>query len=845
MFYLLITSILISLMGLPAFSDVVINELSYNPPDVPFNIASNQREFVELYNPGANPVNLTGYKFTKGIEFTFPDGAILNGDSYLVVVYDVKQTIWRSKKFSVLGPYTGSLSNSGEKITLERPDGTVVEEFKYKDSKPWPQSPDSYGPTLERIAWDLPSNDYHSWRGSIAEGGTPGTKNSVAGMLSRPMITAVESTPKYPNSKDSVKIDFGFDAPELIQSATLQWEKAEQGRSQGSDPEEPVFLVDGTSSFNYFKGKENPSDGNLWAQSNFDDSKWLSGDGGFGYGSNNYNNTLLTDMRRTYSTVYARKQFSIQSADELQNANLYVFYTGGYVCYLNGTEIARANVPKSVTNESIAAKSHDMNSPDMINIKNSGNLFKEGNNTIAFVGVNYKLNNSSFGICVYLLEGTRKAGSSSSAKFGQIAMQKVADAPGTVTYEAIIPPNQSQSLIRYNAQLLLKTRNKLILPFYADTKPFESYFIYDGEVKSLLQIIWPYFTGQSNILEKPRAVTGVVIQPTDSIHPVVFDGAALYASRNGSKIKFLKGEEYRGDRTLVLFPEESTNGNTSGFSTAFRENLAYWYFGLFGVTSSRTDWFRVIIGNQHSQQLLSQQINSTFLEQHGFNPDGDLFKRNYVTPYWENHNNLETGTKSINALEKALKKTAQDELHTAITDNLNVDEFMAYSVASVLTSNWDGFHNNNWMYLNPDTNKWLIFPWDLDKTWGFTNEDPIFAEMPTAFPLNGRAKYESREPGPITGPFHRDRIYNQQYLDRLKYEMSHKFTEEFLFKKIQENETLLQDDLLLQEKFTGTSDAEARQRITESYNIIRSFIKLRRAYLNKQLGTPVQDWSLF
>ena len=136
-------------------------------------------------------------------------------------------------------------------------------------------------------------------------------------------------------------------------------------------------------------------------------------------------------------------------------------------------------------------------------------------------------------------------------------------------------------------------------------------------------------------------------------------------------------------------------------------------------------------------------------------------------------------------------------------------------------------------------------PWDLDKTWGFTNEDPIFAEMPTAFPLNGRAKYESREPGPITGPFHRDRIYNQQYLDRLKYEMSHKFTEEFLFKKIQENETLLQDDLLLQEKFTGTSDAEARQRITESYNIIRSFIKLRRAYLNKQLGTPVQDWSLF
>ncbi|MCX8036727.1 MAG: lamin tail domain-containing protein, partial [Candidatus Sumerlaeia bacterium] len=60
--------------------DVVINEIMYHP----FSDRDDD-EYVELYNRGSAPADLSGWAFTKGIEFTFARGTILPPDSYLVV----------------------------------------------------------------------------------------------------------------------------------------------------------------------------------------------------------------------------------------------------------------------------------------------------------------------------------------------------------------------------------------------------------------------------------------------------------------------------------------------------------------------------------------------------------------------------------------------------------------------------------------------------------------------------------------------------------------------------------------------------------------------------------------
>lgn len=823
------------------YADVVINEINYNPPDVNYS-SGTLREFIELYNPGSNAVDLSGYQFTKGITYTFPQDTVLTPGSFLVLVRATNQTTWRGKTFTILGPYEGELANGGERLELARPDGTVVESFKYNDKSPWTQTTDGYGATLERISWDLPADDFHSWRASLWSDGTPGQTNSVVGAKPRPVITSHEIVPQFPTSKDTVTVRFGFDAASVIDSATLQWEKASQG--SGGSSNEPAMYVIGYESFRYWKGREEPSEGDLWTKPEFDDSSWLKGNGLFGYGDSQMISTNLSDMKNNYASVYLRQNFVIPDADTLKSAYLYVFYSGGFTCYLNGIEVATANVPESATHATLATKGHSLNDPDLYVIENTNGLLKNGQNTIALMGTTFRLNIGVFGLGVFLLEGERTAGSS-TANMGVVLMNQVAESVDGVTFEAQIPPQASQTLIRFNTQVGLKNKTSVILPYVTELRPFESYFVYDGELKSLLPILWPYYSNESKLTEISRMVSGAIILPASDNHPLVFDGAFVYSSRNGQKIKFLKGEEYREDRTLNIIPERPYEGTSSGITAPHREDLGYWFFREFGIPSPRSDWFRIVVGQNQTQQLLIEQVNECFLEINGLNPDGDLFKRNYVSPNWEAHNNLENGTKNIDNLTKAIRQSDQTKLHEALTTNLVMDEFLAYSVASVLSSNWDGFHNNHWMYLDPDTQKWQIIPWDLDKVWGYTDEKYMYAEMPIEFPLNGQARYASRSTGPVTGVLHRDEIFQKQYGERLAYEYTHTFSEEYMFAEINKREQFLLADLQLLEEQTGTKYDSRRQQIVESYQTIREFVQLRRAYLSTVLQTPVANWSLY
>src|SRR6267142_3434285 len=70
-------------------ADVVINEIMYHPfsPGNP-SAADQGEEYIELYNKGNAAANLTGWHFTRGIDYTF-GGGTLAARGYLVVAADL------------------------------------------------------------------------------------------------------------------------------------------------------------------------------------------------------------------------------------------------------------------------------------------------------------------------------------------------------------------------------------------------------------------------------------------------------------------------------------------------------------------------------------------------------------------------------------------------------------------------------------------------------------------------------------------------------------------------------------------------------------------------------------
>src|SRR4029453_1555536 len=59
---------------------IVINEIHYNP-----DVKTEPAEFVELYNTGSNPVDLSGWYFSSAIEYRFLSGTTIAPGGYVVV----------------------------------------------------------------------------------------------------------------------------------------------------------------------------------------------------------------------------------------------------------------------------------------------------------------------------------------------------------------------------------------------------------------------------------------------------------------------------------------------------------------------------------------------------------------------------------------------------------------------------------------------------------------------------------------------------------------------------------------------------------------------------------------
>ncbi len=165
-------------------------------------------------------------------------------------------------------------------------------------------------------------------------------------------------------------------------------------------------LIPVGDTWKYLKGEEvvDPA----WNALDFNDSTWLEGPTGIGYGDND-DATVLSDMKGNYLTVYARKEFSVEDVDNLQNMVLNIRYDDGFIAYINGQEVARGSMPAGVANYLTLAIPHEAGRVETYDLSEYASLLREGSNVFAVEGHNWSLTGSSDFSMIPELNITREA----------------------------------------------------------------------------------------------------------------------------------------------------------------------------------------------------------------------------------------------------------------------------------------------------------------------------------------------------------------------------------------------------------------------------------------------------
>ena len=205
---------------------IIISEIMYHPyhNSLVYEPENLGEEYIELFNRGTESINLSGWQFSDGVEFVFPNDVTLDPCEYLVVAADAAVFTAKYPSVSnVISGWTGKLRNKGEKIELVNEVGKVIDSVRYADEGEWAvrelgpvdnlhrgwswsNDHDGVGKSLELINMSV-SNEYgQNWAASTAIGGSPGGANAVAAGDIAPLILDMEHNPIIPRDTDTVTV---------------------------------------------------------------------------------------------------------------------------------------------------------------------------------------------------------------------------------------------------------------------------------------------------------------------------------------------------------------------------------------------------------------------------------------------------------------------------------------------------------------------------------------------------------------------------------------------------------------------------------------------------------------
>ena len=323
-------------------AEVVINEIHYNSEP---NNALN--EFIELHNVGNKPVDISGWFFSDGISYQFNEGTVINANGFLVVSENPER-LEITLGANAVGPFSGSLSSSGEKVELKRRDGSVADTVEYRSKFPWPVGANGTGASMELINPVLDNDLGGSWRSS-----------RVPGKL--PEIT-------------------------LLKESDEKW-RWRPGETEASNPIDE------------------------WRTNNFEeDDSWSEATLPIGYGSVRGLDiaTEISGMRNNFTSIFLRNTISIAPGEVPQQLQIRYSVDDGMILWINGVKCLSYNVDAGEQSVSSTASGNGQEGVWRESLVEGVSAYlKEGENLIAVQVFNTSPNSSDLGIDLEIIRPSR------------------------------------------------------------------------------------------------------------------------------------------------------------------------------------------------------------------------------------------------------------------------------------------------------------------------------------------------------------------------------------------------------------------------------------------------------
>ncbi|HUF62040.1 MAG TPA: lamin tail domain-containing protein [Verrucomicrobiales bacterium] len=155
---------------------------------LPRSYGENSEEWIELHNPGDEPVDLSGWSLTDAVDFVFPEGSLLPAGGYVVATGDAETLQSKEPDVVIYGDWSGGLANSTDLVVLRDQRGNVADRVRYFDDGRWPEAADGRGSSLELRDPRSDNASGEAWAGSDSWSQSPWVELKYRGVAERSAV---------------------------------------------------------------------------------------------------------------------------------------------------------------------------------------------------------------------------------------------------------------------------------------------------------------------------------------------------------------------------------------------------------------------------------------------------------------------------------------------------------------------------------------------------------------------------------------------------------------------------------------------------------------------------------